>query len=154
MKDDQIKILLQGSELKESWNSFNFRIMATDLNSNISNNSYLFTVNTQPDCLDVKFSLPSLFSNTISYTIGIENKKILFQAIDSKSTFLNVPYVCGPIIMQFNQTDIYAAKSTSLPDFIQFDQTNQSLIIEASKAKVGTFYLLLDVFFDYFKEMP
>jgi hypothetical protein len=56
--------------------------------------------------------------------------------------------------MQFNQTDIYAAKSTSLPDFIQFDQTNQSLIIEASKAKVGTFYLLLDVFFDYFKEMP
>ena len=56
--------------------------------------------------------------------------------------------------MQFNQTDIYAAKSTSLPDFIQFDQTNQSLIIEASKAKVGTFYFLLNIFFDYFKAIP
>ena len=27
-------------------------------------------------------------------------------------------------------------------------------MIQAKKARVGTFYLLLDIFFDYFKAMP
>ena len=70
MTHNQIRILLEGSDLKESWNIFVFSITATNLNNNISNSSYLFTVNTQPDCLDVKFSLSSSFQNTISYSLG------------------------------------------------------------------------------------
>ena len=114
-------MVLKGSDDTESWNSFNFTLTTTDISSNLSDSSYFFTVNTEPNCLEVRFSLPSSFSNIITYSIGKPDKQLVFQVIDSKSISSAIPDICGPIIMQLNLTDMYAKTSTTLPDFLVFD---------------------------------
>ena len=48
-------IFLQGKDFSESWNTFNFILTTTDLINNLVDNSYIFSVNTEANCTDVKF---------------------------------------------------------------------------------------------------
>ena len=100
--DPVLGIVMNGLNFGESWNTYVFRVVATDQSSQpISDNSYLLEVTTQMDCMSgLMFEMPLEFSTAVTYNIGSGVKHVNLDALDSISIAVGINEICGPVVIK------------------------------------------------------
>ena len=105
--DPVLGIVMDGLNFSESWNTYVFRVIATDQSSLlVSDDSYMLEVTTQMDCQSgLRFEMPPGFSTAETYNIGSGIKLVNLNALDSVSIATGIEKLCGPVVIKVNLTD-------------------------------------------------